>query len=73
MTKTIFKLAELESLVRETLRSGGIFVAQVAIAPTGTKRPGANWALLHLDGNRTLEPAIEELLRPVQARYDLDW
>jgi hypothetical protein len=56
-----------------TLRSGGIFVAQIPIATTGKKRRGANWALLHLDGNRTLEPAIEELLRPVQTRYDLDW
>ena len=73
MTKATLKLAELESLVRVTLRNGGIFVAQVAIAPTGTKGPGANWAPLHVDGNRILEPVIEELVRPVQTRYDLDW
>jgi len=41
--------------------------------PLQDERGGANWALLHLDGNRTLEPVIEELIRPVQTRYDLDW
>jgi len=73
VTKTTLKLADLESLVRMTLRSGGIFAAQVAIAPKGTKGPGANWALLHVDGNRCLEPMTEELIRPLQTRYDLDW
>jgi hypothetical protein len=62
--KTMFKLAEMELLVSETLRSGGIFVARVAIDPSGAKRPGANWARLHLDGNCTLEPVIEGLIRP---------
>jgi len=62
-------LKELESIVRATLRSTGALVSEVAIAPArGSHR---NWGFLHVDGVRVLDPAIEDLIRALQARYDL--
>ena len=60
-------LKELESIVRAT----GALVSEVAIAPAQGSQ--GNWAFLHVDGVRVLDPAIEDLIRALQARYDLAW
>jgi hypothetical protein len=62
-------LKELESIVRATLRSTGALVSEVAIAPAQGSH--GNWAFLHVDGERVVDPAIEDLIRALQARYDL--
>jgi hypothetical protein len=46
-------------------------VGKIAIAPAST--PDANWMLLHIDSERALDPMFIELIRPIQARYDLAW
>ena len=71
MGKRTKSLTELESIVRATLRSAGTFVSEVAIAPAQGSH--GNWAFLHVDGERTLDPTTEELIRALQARYDLAW
>ena len=71
MGKCSKTLKELESIVRANLRSTGRLVSEVAIAPAQGSH--GNWAFLHVDGERVVDPAIEELIRALQARYDLAW
>ena len=71
MGKCTKSLTELELIVRAALRSAGTFASEVAIAPA--RGCNGNWAFLHVDGEPVIDPAIEELIRPLQARYDLAW
>jgi hypothetical protein len=59
------------SIVCAALHSAGTFVSEVAIAPAQGSH--GNWAFLHVDGERVVDPAIEDLMRALQARYDLAW
>jgi hypothetical protein len=61
----------LESIVRAALRTTGTLVSEVAIAPAHGSH--GNWAFLHVDGVRVVDPAIEDVFRALQARYDLAW
>jgi hypothetical protein len=71
MGKCTKSLKELEFIVRAALHSAGAFVSEVAIAPAQGSH--GNWAFLHVDGKRVVDPAIEDLMRVLQARYDLAW
>jgi hypothetical protein len=73
MIKTRKTLTELERIARIALRDGGAAVKQVAIAPASGQTPDANWTLLHIDNERAFHPMFRELIRPLQARYDLAW
>jgi hypothetical protein len=73
MIKTKKTLTELEGIARTALRSGGAIVEEIAIAPASTQMSDANWTLLHIDSERTFDPKFIELIRPIQARYDLAW
>jgi hypothetical protein len=71
MGKCTKSLIELESIVRASLHGAGTFVSTVANAPAQGSH--GNWAFLHVDGECVVDPAIEELIRALQARYDLAW
>jgi hypothetical protein len=73
MSKTRKSLTELEQIARTALRNGGAIVEQIAIAPAATQKSKANWTLLHIDNERAFDPMFKELIRPIQARYDLAW
>jgi hypothetical protein len=73
MIKTTKTLAELERIAHAALRSGGATVELIAIAPASAQRSEANWTLLHIDSERAFDPMFSELIRPIQARYDLAW
>jgi hypothetical protein len=73
MIKAKKTLAELETMARSALHRSGVIVGQVAIAPACAQIFEANWALLHIDSEREIDPMLEELIRPIQARYDLAW
>ena len=60
-------------MARSALQGGGVIVGQVAIAPASAQIFEANWALLHIDSERKIDPMLKELIRPIQARYDLAW
>jgi hypothetical protein len=64
MGKCTKSLKELESIVRAALHSAGTFVSEVAIAP-------AQGSQGNRDGERVVDPATEDLMRALQARYDL--
>jgi hypothetical protein len=73
MIKTKKTLTELERIARIALHDGGATVEQLAIAPASGQTPDANWMLLHIDNQRAFNPLFRELIRPIQARYDLAW
>ena len=73
MSKTRKSLTELEQIARTALRNGGAIVEQIAIAPAAAQTSEANWTLLHIDNERAFDPMFRELIRPIQARYDLAW
>jgi hypothetical protein len=73
MSKARKTLIELERIVRTALHNGGATVVQIAIAPAAAQTSEANWTLLHIDSERTFDPMFRELIRPIQARYDLSW
>jgi hypothetical protein len=73
MSKPRKTLAELERIARVALRNGGAAVEEVAIAPAATQTSEANWILLHIDNERAFNPMFKELIRPIQALYDLAW
>jgi hypothetical protein len=73
MIKTKKTLAELEMIARTALRSGGAIVEKIAIAPSSSGASDANWTLLYIDSARALDPKFIQLIRPIQARYDLAW
>jgi hypothetical protein len=73
MSKPRKTLTELERIARAALRNGGAIVEQIAIAPAATQTSEANWTLLHIDNERAFDPMFKELIRPIQARYDLAW
>jgi hypothetical protein len=73
MIKPRKTLAELERIARTALRNAGANIEQIAIAPAAAPTSGANWTLLHIDFERAFDPTIGELIRPIQARYDLAW
>jgi hypothetical protein len=73
MIKPRKTLTELELVVRTALRDGGAIVEQIAIAPAVAQTSEANWTLLHIDSERAFDPMFRELIRPIQARYDLAW
>jgi hypothetical protein len=71
MGKCTKSLMELESIVRATLRGAGASVNELAIALA--RGSHGNWGFLHVDGDRVVDPAIDDLIRALQARYDLAW
>ena len=71
MIKSRKTLAELERIACAVLRSGGTTVEHIAIAPASAQMPEANWTLLHINSKRAFDPMFRELIRPIQARYDL--
>ena len=71
MGKCSKRLMELELIVRATLRGAGTFASEVAIAPA--RGSHGNWTFLHVDSVRVLDPAIADLIRALQARYDMAW
>jgi hypothetical protein len=73
MSKARKTLIELERLVRTALHNGGATVEQIAIAPAAAQTSEANWTFLHIDSERSFDPMFGELIRPIQARYDLAW
>jgi hypothetical protein len=73
MIKTKKNLVELEMITRSALRRGGAIVNQIAIAPVSARASDANWTLLHIDSERAFDPMFIELIRPIQAHYDLAW
>jgi hypothetical protein len=72
MIKPRKTLTELERIARAALRNGGANIEQIAIAPAAAQTSEANWTLLHID-KRAFDPMFRELIRPIQARYDLAW
>jgi hypothetical protein len=73
MIKPRKTLMELERIARTALRKAGANIEQIAIAPAAAQTSEANWTLLHIDSERAFDPVIRELIRPIQARYDLAW
>ena len=73
MIKTKKTLTELEEIARAALRNGGATVEHIAIAPASAQTSEANWTLLHIDNDRVFHPMFSELIRHIQARYDLAW
>jgi hypothetical protein len=73
MIKPRKTLTELERIARAALRNGGANIEQIAIAPAAAQTSEANWTLLHIDSERAFDPMFRELIRPIQARYDLAW
>ena len=64
-------LNESESIVRAALCGAGTFARDLAMAPAHGS--GGNWAFLHVNGDRRVDPVTEDLIRALQARYDLAW
>jgi hypothetical protein len=68
MSKARKTLIELERIVRTALHNGG-----ATVAPAAAQTSEASWMLLHIDSERSFDPMFSELIRPIQARYDLAW
>ena len=71
MAKCSKSLKKFESIVRAALRSAGAPVSEMAIAPAQGRN--SNWAFLRIDRERVVDPAIEDLMRALQVRYELAW
>jgi hypothetical protein len=71
MIKTTNTVAESERIARciQQRRSDSRAYREPASAQTSE----ANRTLLHIDSERAFDPMFRELIRPIQARYDLAW